>query len=270
MARTKCLEGIVRCMSTVMKTKPLTLKMRTADHEDRKSTEFDGRYAHKLVPQLEDWGVSAITLHGRTARQRYTKLADWDYVSECSKRRACATPFIACGDVLSWEDAEAHVRSHNVDSIMVGRGALMKPWLFTEMAERRDWDISATERFDLIRDFTNYGLEHWGADARGVETTRRFLLEWLSFTCRYVPLGLLEQTPQQINWRPRPYIGRNDLETKLGSSSPTDWIEITEMLLGKVPAGFTFVPKHKSASYESKAQLAGTTVAAASKRPAEE
>jgi len=253
MARTKAMEGIVRCMSTVLKSKPLTLKMRTADHEDlKKYPEFGGRYAHKLLPQLEQWGVSAITLHGRTARQRYTKLADWNYVNECSKGRTdTSIPFVACGDVLSWEEADEHLADHGVDAIMVGRGALMKPWLFTEMKEKRHWDISANERFDMIRDFTNYGLEHWGADARGVETTRRFLLEWLSFTCRYVPIGLLEQMPPKINWRPRPYIGRSDLETKLGSTSANDWVEITEMLLGKVPEGFSFVPKHKSNAYEA-------------------
>mmetsp|Transcript_37104 Transcript_37104/g.115458 ORF Transcript_37104/g.115458 Transcript_37104/m.115458 type:complete len:343 (+) Transcript_37104:688-1716(+) len=250
MARTRAMEGVVRCMSASLRTKALTLKMRTADCEDKKSTEFGGRYAHKLVPQLEEWGVSAITLHGRTGRQRYTKLADWDYMRECAQRRAGQTPFIGCGDVLSFEEADEHCRSHGVDAIMIGRGALMKPWIFTELAERRHWDISASERFDLTRDFVNFGLDHWGSDARGVETTRRFLLEMLSFTCRYVPIGLLETMPPKINWRPRPYIGRSDLETKLSSQSAKDWIEISEMLLGKVPAGFSFTPKHKSASYE--------------------
>jgi len=251
MARTKAMEGIVRTMSSVLRTKPLTLKMRTADIEDtKKHPEFGGRWGHKLMPQLEEWGVSAITMHGRTGRQRYTKLADWDYMSECAKRRNKGTPFICCGDVLSWEEAEEHVNSHGADSIMLGRGALIKPWLFTECADRRHWDISATERLDLMKDFTRYGLEHWGADARGVETTRRFLLEWLSFTCRYVPIGLLEVMPPKMNWRPRPYIGRSDLETKLASPEAKDWVEITEMMLGKVPDGFTFTPKHKSNSYE--------------------
>ncbi len=48
----------------------------------------------------------------------------------------------------------------------------------------RDWDISGQERFDLLRDYVHCGLEHWGADAHGVNATRRFLLEWLSYLHR--------------------------------------------------------------------------------------
>eukprot|EP00440_Ansanella_granifera_P071013 gb/GFBE01077070.1/.p1 GENE.gb/GFBE01077070.1/~~gb/GFBE01077070.1/.p1 ORF type:complete len:649 (+),score=167.63 gb/GFBE01077070.1/:1-1947(+) len=250
MAKAAHLEGIVRCMSGILKTKALTLKFRTAHMLDKKVDGFGGRYAHNLVPRLESWGVAALVLHGRTAQQRYTKLADWDYIKECGTRRKRQTPFIGCGDAMNWEEVEEHCSSHGVDSVMVGRGALIKPWLFTEIKEKRHWDISASERLDMIRDFSHYGLEHWGADARGVETTRRFLLEWLSFTCRYVPIGLLEVQQAKINWRPRPYVGRSDLETKLASTNSKDWIEITEMVLGKVPDGFSFVPKHKSNSYK--------------------
>ena len=56
---------------------------------------------------------------------------------------------------------------------MLARGALVKPWVFTEIKEQRHWDISAQERLDMVRDYVNYGLEHWGSDDKG-------MLYWLS------------------------------------------------------------------------------------------
>lgn len=87
--------------------------------------------------------------------------------------------------------------------------------LYAFPKEQRHWDISASERLDIIKRFCSHGLEHWGSDARGVETTRRFLLEWLSYLCRYVPVGMLEVIPQQLHLRPPALMGRNDLETLL-------------------------------------------------------
>ena len=84
----------------------------------------------------------------------------------------------------------------------------------------------------------------------GVETTRRFLLEWLSFLHRYVPVGILEHPPQRMNERVPKYHGRGDLETMLASPRGEDWVKITEMFLGKVPDGFSFEPKHKANAYK--------------------
>jgi tRNA-dihydrouridine synthase 3 len=85
---------------------------------------------------------------------------------------------------------------------------------------------------------------------QGVETTRHFLLEWLSYAHRYIPVGLLEVIPQQLNWRPPNYFGRNDLETLMASDSAADWVRLTELVLGPPPSNFTFSPKHKSNAYD--------------------
>ena len=84
---------------------------------------------------------------------------------------------------------------------------------------------------------------------QGVDNTRRFLLEWMSFLHRYIPLGLLEVKPQQLNWRPPPYLARDDREALLSSPNSDDWVKLSEHLLGPVGPNFHFAPKHKSNSY---------------------
>lgn len=83
---------------------------------------------------------------------------------------------------------------------------------------------------------------------------RRFLLEWLSYLCRYIPVGILEVVPQHIRWRAPFFAGRNDLETLLGSQDPADWVKISELLLGPAPPNFVFKPKHKSNAYAASEQ----------------
>lgn len=60
-------------------------------------------------------------------------------------------PIFGGGDCYSSQDYWADVEKANVDGVMIARGALIKPWIFTEVKERREWDISARERLDLIR-----------------------------------------------------------------------------------------------------------------------
>ncbi|XP_070480852.1 tRNA-dihydrouridine(47) synthase [NAD(P)(+)]-like isoform X4 [Equus przewalskii] len=240
MQRSGKFQQIVRGMSQVLDV-PLTVKLRTGVQERTP-------LAHRLLPELRTWGAALVTLHGRSREQRYTKLADWRYIEQCVAA-ASPMPLFGNGDILSYEDANRAMQT-GVAGVMIARGALLKPWLFTEIKEQRHWDISASERLDILRDFTHYGLEHWGSDTQGVERTRRFLLEWLSFLCRYVPVGLLERLPQRLNERPPYFLGRDYLETLLASQRAADWIRISEMLLGPVPRDFVFLPKHKANAYK--------------------
>uniref|UniRef100_A0A8B9MKR5 tRNA-dihydrouridine(47) synthase [NAD(P)(+)] n=1 Tax=Accipiter nisus TaxID=211598 RepID=A0A8B9MKR5_9AVES len=221
MTRSNKFEQIVRGMNSVLDV-PLTVKIRTGVQEKI-------NVAHKIIPKIREWGASMVTLHGRSREQRYTRGADWDYIAECAKI-ASPMPLFGNGDILSYEDANRAMQM-GVSGIMIARGALIKPWLFTEIKEQRHWDISSSERFDILKDFTNYGLEHWGSDTQGVEKTRKFLLEWLSFLCRYIPVGLLEHLPQKINERPPYYMGRDYLETLMASQNVDDWIKISSQLL---------------------------------------
>lgn len=250
MLRDRKLKDIVQGITNTLSC-PITIKMRTGWDESKP-------VAHKLVSKIQSWGfdgVNALMIHGRSRLQRYTKLANWEYietVANCQNDELPKIPVIGNGDIFTYTDYEEKVAKEGVNTTaMLARGALIKPWLPTEIKEKRHWDISATERLDILKDFTRFGLEHWGTDQQGLNNTRRFLLEWLSFLYRYIPVGMLEVIPQQMNHRPPIHMcGRSDLETLMLSKNCKDWIKISEMLLGPVPDDFLFEPKHKANSYK--------------------
>ncbi|KAI1792355.1 zinc finger dihydrouridine synthase [Ganoderma leucocontextum] len=242
---------IVVGMNKALGEVPVTVKLRTGVKDGRNN-------AHKLMPRLApEWGASAITLHGRTRQQRYTKLADWDYVKQCvqavrareEEEDLAPVPIFGGGDCFSSEDYWHKIDNYDIDGIMIGRGALIKPWIFTEIKERREWDISARERLALIRKYAEYGLNHFGSDTAGVNTTRRYLCEALSFQYRYIPIGLLETLPAKLNERAPAFRGRDELETLLASADSRDWVKVSEMFLGPAPESWAFTPKHKSNAY---------------------
>ncbi|KAI9340219.1 tRNA-dihydrouridine(47) synthase [NAD(P)(+)]-like protein [Obelidium mucronatum] len=231
---------------------PISVKLRTGINDNANT-------AHKLIPSVVEWGASAVTLHGRSRQQRYTKTANWEYINECGKiAKASGIPFYGNGDCFGFEDYYREMPTLTgdasaggfVNGVMVGRGALIKPWIFEEIKEQKVWDISGRERFDIFKKFADYGLEHWGSDTKGVNLTRTYMLDWMSFTHRYIPVGLLERLPQKFNDRPPAFFGRDYYETLLASWKVSDWIHATELILGKAPADFHFIPKHKSNSYE--------------------
>ena len=126
----------------------------------------------------------SVQLHGRTRQQRYTPLADWDYIKQCvdavrarEKDEDCnlflfflshspelplskvpSIPIFGNGDIFSFSAYEDTLSLSGVDGIMIGRGALIKPWIFTEIKEKRKWDISAREQLDLVAKYVEYGL----------------------------------------------------------------------------------------------------------------
>ncbi|OAF71069.1 hypothetical protein A3Q56_01168 [Intoshia linei] len=193
MVKKKKLFSIVDCMHKVSNV-PITVKIRTG-------IKYQANTSHLLLKQTYQRGAVAVTMHGRSKDQRYTKRSDWDYLKTCSSDNPDQI-FIGNGDIYTQQEYYQRLNDYGCENVMIGRGALIKPWIFREIKDSKDWDISASERFEILKKFTNYGLIHWGSDLRGIETCRRFLLEWLSFLYRYVPIGVLEYMPpnkQKIN-----------------------------------------------------------------------
>ncbi|RFU76752.1 trna-dihydrouridine synthase 3 [Trichoderma arundinaceum] len=275
------MERMIRGMNAVSGEIPITAKIRTGVRKDRPTApQVISKLAFGAREHRERFGApgcAALTLHGRSREQRYTKTADWGYIGECAAliksyndekaqiTDTMAEPdestlanakdgrmyFLGNGDCYSHVDYYEHIEKARVDTVMIGRGALIKPWIFEEIEKGQYLDKSSTERLGYIEKFVRYGLEAWGSDELGIGFTRRFLLEYLSFAHRYVPIGLLEHLPPRLNDRPPAYKGRNEMETLMASDNYKDWIKISEMFLGPVHPGFQFQPKHKSNSYEA-------------------
>jgi len=109
--------------SVVKSTKlPVTAKIRTG--WDEKSKNY-----MDVVHALQDGGVSFITVHGRTREQQYEGRADWNIIREIKEK--AAVPIIGNGDIDSHEKAGRMMEFSGCDAVMIGRGALGNPWIFS-------------------------------------------------------------------------------------------------------------------------------------------
>ena len=116
-------EKVLTAMVKAVK-KPVTVKIRKGFNEESAN-------AVEIAKILEDCGVAAIAVHGRTRAQFYSGKADWDIIRQV--KEAVSIPVIGNGDVTSPQKAEELVKQTGCDGIMIARGAQGNPWIFSEM-----------------------------------------------------------------------------------------------------------------------------------------
>jgi len=114
---------IVRAIKQVS-TKPVTVKF-------RKGFDEDNINAVEFAKGMEQAGVDAITIHGRTSAQMYQGVADWDIIKKI--KNSVSVPVIGNGDVFSSEDAVKMKNITNCDGIMIARGSQGNPWIFKQV-----------------------------------------------------------------------------------------------------------------------------------------
>jgi tRNA-dihydrouridine synthase 3 len=158
---------------------PVTVKLRLGWREDEANVS-------QVARVCEENGAAAIAIHGRTREQRYSRAADWEIVGRVAAERS--VPVIGNGDILTHYEARERMSRWGVRSVMLARGALIKPWLFREIREGRTLLPSPEERFAMLWRFVELLREHFGTDERGRRRTLRFLPWHLNFFCRYLPL----------------------------------------------------------------------------------
>lgn len=105
---------------------PVTVKTRLGWDDDHKIIV-------ELAEQLQDCGIAALTIHGRTRAQMYTGQADWTLIREVKENPHMHIPIIGNGDITTAEAAKEGFEHYGVDAVMIGRGSIGRPWIFREV-----------------------------------------------------------------------------------------------------------------------------------------
>jgi nifR3 family TIM-barrel protein len=132
-----------------------------------------------LAEQLQDCGIQALTIHGRTRSQMYTGDADWTLIGEVKKNPRFHIPLIGNGDITGPEKAKEAFDKYGVDAIMVGRATFGRPWIFKEIRDYLDGkpadsSLDINKKIDILEEQLHINVERID-EYRGILHTRRHL-----------------------------------------------------------------------------------------------
>ena len=150
---------------------PVTVKTRLGWNHDQ-------LIITQLAPQLQQCGIKALTIHGRTRSQMYTGEADWTLIGEVKSNPAITIPIIGNGDITSADEAMHAFDTYGVDAVMVGRATFGRPWIFKEINDRLTSSdapaLTADQQLDIIEELLSINVEMID-EPRGIIHTRRHL-----------------------------------------------------------------------------------------------
>lgn len=145
---------------------PVTVKTRLG-------WDSDNLIITQLAEQLQDCGIQALTIHGRTRSQMYTGQADWSLIGEVKRNPHIHIPIIGNGDIDSPESARRAFDDYGVDAVMIGRATFGRPWIFQDIREGRD-TLTLDEKIDVLKEQLRINVERID-EYRGILHTRRHL-----------------------------------------------------------------------------------------------
>ena len=140
---------------------PVTVKTRLG-------WNFEQLIITELAEQLQDCGIQALTIHGRTRSQMYTGEADWTLIGEVKRNPRIHIPIIGNGDIHSLEEADKAFDEYGVDAVMIGRATFGCPWIFS----RENLDFNA--KMDILEELLRINVARID-EKRGILHTRRHL-----------------------------------------------------------------------------------------------
>ena len=131
-----------------------------------------------LAEQLQDCGIQALTIHGRTRSQMYTGNADWTLIGEVKRNPRIHIPIIGNGDITSAEETAHAFDTYGVDAVMIGRATFGRPWIFKEMRDYLDntgaESLTYDQKLDILKELLRINVERID-EKRGILHTRRHL-----------------------------------------------------------------------------------------------
>ncbi len=149
---------------------PVTVKTRLGwdDHS---------KYIVEVAERLQDVGIKAISIHGRTRKQMYKGEADWSLIAKVKENNRITIPVFGNGDVDCAQSAKQKKEKYGVDGIMIGRGAIGYPWIFNEIKHfLKTGELlnkpNLKERINICRKHLKFSIK-WKGEVLGIVETRR-------------------------------------------------------------------------------------------------
>ena len=131
----------------------------------------------EVAKRLQDVGIKALTIHGRTRKQMYKGEANWEYIAKVKNDPQIQIPIFGNGDIDSSEKALEYKNRYNVDGIMIGRASIGYPWIFNEIKNfinknKKIKKPSLHERIDTVKRHLDFSIE-WKGETLGLIEMRR-------------------------------------------------------------------------------------------------
>lgn len=191
---------------------PVTVKTRLG-------WDNDSRIIVELAERLQDVGIQALTIHGRTRAQMYTGEADWTLIGAVKNNPRMHIPIIGNGDVTTPEICKKRFDETGVDAVMIGRGSIGCPWIFEDVKHYLKTGEDAPKKefvwyLDILKDMINKNIAHSG-ERGGIIHSRRHLaasplfkgipdfkktrVAMLRAETKDVLFSIMDSVPQQYN-----------------------------------------------------------------------
>lgn len=189
-------EKMVEMTAKIIKAVNIPVTVKT-----RLGWDDDSKIITQLAEPLQDAGIAALTIHGRTRAQMYKGQADWTLIGEVKNNPRIHIPIIGNGDIKNPTTAKYNFDKYGVDAIMIGRAVIGRPWIFKEVRHFLDTGelmppLTIHERVDMAKLHLQKSIE-WKGEIYGVLEIRQHLSNYFKGLPNFKPMRLkLLTTPE--------------------------------------------------------------------------